>query len=169
MNEIPDYMEILGARFRSSELGCGVSLRNRGDTVIHGGALFKGIDRFELRSRLNEAMHVSVEHYTGCASRAGVAFTSMEIMEVSFRVVLYILGHRDIGGLTSHQGCDFSFATAHLLNEPARSICWVYCETMFPTDYACRTAGLTEMSLDAFGQYEQDRRPEMREKGLLAS
>jgi hypothetical protein len=112
-------------------------------------------------------MHVAIKHFNESATRAGVEFTSMEIMEVSFRIVIYVLSHRD--RRAPHRASDLSLETADLLGEPARSLCSIYCESMFPTDYARRTASLTGMSLDAFGQYERDRRPEMLEKGLLAS
>jgi hypothetical protein len=58
MTDIPDYMETLGVRIRASALGCGISLKDQ------CGALFRDIDIAELRSRLNEAMHVAAAHYT---------------------------------------------------------------------------------------------------------
>lgn len=167
---MPDYIETLGVRFRTSEIGCGISLRNRNDSVLHGGALFEDVAPEELRSRFNEAMQMAVEHYTSCAGQAGVKFTPLEIMEISFRVVLYVLFHRYIDSRASGvETLDWSFKPADLVGGVANSLCWVYCETIFPTDYARCTAGLTGMSLDAFKQYEKAHRPLMQESGLLAS
>src|ERR1700761_2149815 len=92
-----DYVETLGVRISVDKTDCGVSLQD------HGGALFQDIEIAELRARLNEAIHVAVEHYTGCMARAGVEFSRSQIMEVAYRVVIYILIHRDIERRASHQ------------------------------------------------------------------
>jgi hypothetical protein len=170
MNKIPDYIEMLGVRLRTSEIGCGISLRNRDDSAFHAGALFEGVGPQELRARFNEAMQMAVEHYTRSAGQAGVEFTPLEIKEISFRVVLYVLIHRHIDSRANGvETTDWSFKTTDLVGGAADSLCWVYCETMFSADYARRTAGLTGMSLDAFKQYEKARRPLMQDMGLLSS
>jgi hypothetical protein len=161
MTEIPDYIETLGARIRAGERGCGISLKD------HGGALFQDIEIAELRSRLNEAMHLAVSHYTECLAKAGVELTRAQIMEVSFRVVLYILIHRDIDRRASNLPRLLSIESADLRSAAARSRCWIYCESKFPAQYELPAAALAEMTLDQFKQYEHDHRPLMRDLGLL--
>ena len=161
MTDIPDYMETLGAEIRAGEAGCGISLKD------HGGALFQDIEIAELRSRLNDAMHLAVAHYTECIARAGVEFTSRQTMEVSYRVVQYILIHRDIDRRAAHLPRLLRMESADLRSVAAKNLCWVYCEFTFPDDYAIRAAALAELSLDQFRQYERDHRPLMRDMGLL--
>jgi hypothetical protein len=161
MTELPDYLETLGARIRAGGTGCGISLKD------HGGALFQEIDIAELRSRLNEAMHLTVTHYTDCIARAGVEFTRSQLMEVSFRVVIYILIHRDIDRRAAHLPRLLSIESADLRSAVAKNLYWIYCESKFPTDCVFRAAALAEVSLDQFRQYEHDRSPLMRDMGLL--
>jgi hypothetical protein len=161
MTDIPDYMETLGVRICAGTQGCGISLKD------HGGAVFQDIETAELRSKLNEAMHAAVVHYAECIARAGAELTRSQIMEVSFRVVLYILIHRDIDRQASRQPRLLSIEGAELRGAVAKTLCWVYCESKFPAAYAVRAAALAEMSLDQFKQYERDRRPLMRDMGLL--
>jgi hypothetical protein len=161
MTNITDYMATLGARISAGKTDCGVSLKD------HGGGLFQDIDIAELRSKLNEAIHIAVAHYTECTARAGVEFTRSQIMEVSFRVVIYILIHRDIERRVSHQPRLLCIENADLRSAVAKYLCWIYCESTFPSDYALRAAALAEMSVDQFRQYEHDHRPFMREMGLL--
>jgi hypothetical protein len=78
MTEPQDYLETLGARIRAGGTGCGIRLKD------HGGALFQDIDIAELRSRLNEAMHFTVTHYTDCIARAGVEFTRSPRISAGF-------------------------------------------------------------------------------------
>ena len=161
MTDIPDYMETLGARIREGGPGCGISLKD------HGGALFHDIEIAELRSRLNDAMHIAVAHYTECIARASVEFTPSQIMEVSYRVVNNILIHRDIDRRAAHQPRLLRIEGTDLRTAVARNLCWIYCESTFPDDYAIRAAALAEMSLDQFRQYEHDNRPLMRDMGLI--
>lgn len=156
-----DYVETLGVRISADKTDCGVSLQD------HGGALFQDIEIAELRSRLNEAIHVAVEHYTGCMARAGVEFSRSQIMEVAYRVVIYILIHRDIERRASHQPRLLGIENADLRSAVAKCLCWIYCESRFPSDYALRTAALAELSRDQFAQYKQDYRPLMRDMGSL--
>jgi hypothetical protein len=37
----------------------------------------------------------------------------------------------------------------------AKNLCWIYCESTFPYDYAIRAAALAEFNLDQFRQYER--------------
>jgi hypothetical protein len=161
MTDIPDYVETLGARIRVGKTDCGVSLKN------HGGALFQDIEIAELRSRLNEAIHFAVAHYTECTARAGVEFPRSQIMEVSYRIVIYILVHRDIERRAAHQPRLLYIENADLRSAVAKYLCWIYCESTFPSDYALFAVALSEMSLDQFRQYEYDHRPLMRDMGSL--
>jgi hypothetical protein len=161
MMEIPDYIKTLGVRLRVGAERCGVSLKD------HGGALFQDIQIAELRSRINEAMHVAVAHYSECIARAGVELTRVQIMEVSFRVAIYILAHYDMDRQASQQPRNLSIEIADLRSAAAKTRCWIYCKSMFPSDYQPRPAALVEMSLDQFREYEIDRRPLMLDMGLL--
>jgi hypothetical protein len=75
--------------------------------------------------------------------------------------------HRDIDRQASRQPRLLSIEGAELRGAVAKTLCWVYCESKFPAAYAVRAAALAEMSLDQFKQYERDRRPLMRDMGLL--
>lgn len=167
MTEIPDYVEIVGAIIRVGKAGCGISLKDPGEGLFHGGALFEGIDVAELRAKVNEAMHVAAAHFTECVTRADVEFTRRQILELSFRVVVYILIHRHIDGRGLGQPRSLAIKAADLRSGTARDLCWIYCETKFPDDYASRVAALAEMSLDQFQQYEYQHRPTMVDMGML--
>jgi len=161
MSDTPDYVEILGASVRAGKPGCGISLRE------HGGAIFQDIGAAQLRSKVNEAIQVAVGHFTECAARAGVEFTPSQILELSYRVVLTVLHRRDRERLESGQPRSLSLGSADLCSALAKNVCWIYCETKFPTDYARHVAALGGMSVDEFRQYENDRRPLMQDMGLL--
>jgi len=129
MTEIRDYVEGLGVQFREGAQGCAVNLEN------HGGALFPEMEASELRSRLNESMKMAVAHYTSCSTLAGIQFSSLQLMEVSFRVVLYILIHRFIDMRALRQKPKWNVELIDLRSTAAKTRCWVYCESMFPNDY----------------------------------
>jgi hypothetical protein len=166
MTDIPDYIETLGVRFRFGAQGCGVSLTDH-DGEFHGGGLFQDIELSELRSKLNEATHIAAMHYTECIAQAGAELTRSQIMAVSFRVIIYILVHRNMDKRASRQPGGLSIDIADLRSAVARTRCWIYCESKFPSDYQFRTAALMEMSLGQFQKYELDHRPLMLDLGLL--
>lgn len=166
MTNRSDHIEILGAEIRVRKQRCGTSLKEANGT-LHIGALFEDIESAELRSKVNEAMHVAVAHYTEALARAGAELTPWQIMVLSFRVVIYILFRKDMARQASNQPRSLAIQRADLRNAAAKNLCWVYCESTFPTDYARRVAALTETSLDEFKKYEQNRRPLMQDMGML--
>jgi len=86
---------------------------------------------------------------------------------VAFRVVIDMLAHRDIEQRASRQPRELSIDSADLRSAAARTRCWIYCESTFPSDYEPHTAALMDMSLDEFRTYEIEHRPVMVDMGLL--
>jgi len=161
MTDIPDYVEALGAIIRTGTQGCGISLKE------HGGALFPEIESSELRSKFNKAMHVAVAHYTDCIAKARIELEHSLLVEVSFRVVLYSLHRHHVSRRAAHERRCLSIERADLHGSAAKDLCWIYCESQFPGDYARYAAALAEMSIEQFRHYERSLRPLLREMGML--
>jgi hypothetical protein len=160
MATMPDYIERLGAEIQESDSGCAICLEGR------SGAFFPELRISELRSAFNKAMHVAVARYTECAARAGVEFTPSQILEVSFRVVAYCLRHGE-ARRQSNPPRALTIDSADLHGAAARTLCWFYCDSTFGADYMRYAAALMDMSVDEFRQYDRERRPAMRDLGLL--
>ena len=94
-------------------------------------------------------MRIAVAHYTECVAKAGADLTPVQIMEVSFPVVLSTMASR------WGQSRRLSFEIADLHADRARHRCWNYCEMKFGANHRPYAAALMDMSLEQFEEYER--------------